>query len=143
MDRRGLWVAAATFVLLGTGLLLLVARTPAWDRTGEWFLAGSLSVPVGVLVGYLFRVIPTQAPGQGIQMAAHTAGGITALAIGGFVARPDREFVSALRSRGPGAALARRLLPAAMAIPVALNLHPLGEASASRRNCRVETAPCR
>ena len=113
--------SAATFVLLGAGLFTLVARTPAWERISEWLLAGSLSVPLGVLVGYLYHVIPTQGQGQGIQMAMHTAVGIAALAIGAFAARPEREFVSALRSRGPGAALARRLLPAAVAIPVALS----------------------
>jgi signal transduction histidine kinase len=111
---------AATFLTLGAALIALERRGGRTARVGEWLLAATATVPLAVVVGYIYHAIPARGAGHGLQMALHTAAGLLALVGGAFAARPEREVAQALRSRGPGGVLARRLLPAALGIPIAL-----------------------
>ena len=113
---------AATFVALGGGLLTLDAAAPAWSRLSQWCFASGIAVPLGVAVGYVYRVIPMHGVGQGIQMALHTAVACLAVGIGGIIARPNRDFARTMSSRGAGGVLARRLIPAALGVPILLGL---------------------
>ena len=114
--------SAAGFVGLGIALLLIDARG-RWSRPlATVALSGAAAIPLGVLVGYLYQVIPVGGSGQGLQMALHTAAGFLALASGIIIARPRRGFARLLYSAGPGGVLARRLLPIALGAPVGLGL---------------------
>ena len=122
MPGRMAATSAVGFIGLGTALLMLDARD-RWSRTlGALALTSAVAIPLAVLVGYLYLVIPVDGPGQGLQMALHTAGGFLALGWGIIAARPQRGFAPILRSPGPGGVLARRLMPVALGAPVALGL---------------------
>ena len=76
--------SATGFVGVSLALLLLDARG-RWSRSlGTVALAGAATIPLGVLVGYLYQVIPVGGVGQALQMALHTAAGFLALA-GGII----------------------------------------------------------
>ena len=113
---------ALTFLTLGGGLSLLDATSPALASLSQWLLATGIAVPLSVLVGYLYRVVPVSGVGQGLQMALHTVVGSLLLGTGGLLARPARGFVRTLSSREPGGLLARRLGPATIGIPVLLGV---------------------
>lgn len=111
---------AASLLALGAGIGLLDARRALLRRISQWCLATGIAVPLSVLVGYIYHVIPVRGVGQGLQMALHTAIGALALGIGGFAARPDRDFVRTMSAGGAGGLLVRRILPAALGLPILL-----------------------
>ncbi len=109
---------ALNFLLLGCALLLL----DWWTRHGRWpaqylvlvVVSASLLAVAGHAfgAGYLY--------GPSAQMAPHTALSFVALSIGLLCARPDRGLTAVTISDGAGGVVARRLLPAAILVPVAL-----------------------
>ena len=113
---------AAGLLAMGTALLLLDARGTTARTLGAAGLWASIAIPLGVLIGYVYQVIPVEGIGQGLQMAAHTAIGFLCLGAGIIAARPDRGIARVLRSRGPGGILARQLIPVAFAAPVVFGL---------------------
>ena len=109
-------VTAGCLVLLGVAL----AGREAW--WAEW-----LALLVGLvahlaLLGYLYGVHDVYAIGRHGSVAVHTAVALYALAIGVLLARPQRGVMRFIASESPGGVLARRLLPAAMALPPVLGL---------------------
>ena len=121
--------SAAGFVGVAIALLLLDARVH-WKRSlGTIALTSAAAIPLGVLVGYLYQVIPVGGAGQPLQMALHTAAGFLSLAGGIIASRPRRGFARLLYSPGPGGVLARRLLPLALGAPIGLGLLRLGAES--------------
>lgn len=119
-DNRMAPNTALLFVLIGGTLALLDVPT----RTGRWaaqlLLLPALALCLAVLVGYSFGVKSFYGVGAYIPMAFNTAVVFTALAAGVLFARPDRGVMALLGSSGAGGMLARRLMPAAVAVPWAL-----------------------
>jgi len=120
-------VTALCFVLGSAALLLLDLRA----RAGRWVqqtLAASVAVlGLGALLGYLYDVQPLYQLDGHASMALHTAVALLLLGLGLLAARPD-GLVRVLTASGPGAQLARWLLPAAVLVPVLLGwLHESGE----------------
>ena len=113
---------AATFVMLGAGLATLTVQSRRLEPLGEALLAGGIFVPLAVLIGYVYNVIPVRGLGQGLQMAIHTAVGCLALGVGGYAARPDWTLTRMFREPSPGAIAARRLLPLIVLVPVVLGV---------------------
>jgi signal transduction histidine kinase len=110
---------AGAFVLLGCSLLLLdggARRVPV----ARALALAALAVGVVALAGYLYGVSPLFAVARRTGMALPAAAGLVALAIGVLLARPEGGTLGLLASDGSGGALARRLLPAAWAVPVLL-----------------------
>ena len=110
---------ALNFVLLGMALLCLDYRT----RRG-WRPAEGLALTAGVfglvaVAGYVYGSSVLYGVGTFIPMAANTAIGFLILSTGVICARPGQGLPALFLSRSAGALLARRLLPAALIVPLA------------------------
>ena len=131
---------AVGFVGLGLALVCLDARG-RWSRMlGALALTGTVAIPLAVLVGYLYRVIPVAGSGQGLQMAVHTAVGFLALTGGIIASRPRVGVARMLQSQGPGGVLSRRLVPIALGMPVSLGLLRLAAESTGTMNAESAAA---
>ena len=108
------------FLLLGTALLMLDWQS----RPGVWPAQFVLLVPMTIsstsLLGYGYGVGSLYGIARYIPMALPTAIAFLALSLGALWARPHRGLVAVVTADHPGGVLARRLLPAAVLIPVLL-----------------------
>jgi len=110
---------AAGFTLIGLALVLIDA---GW---GRWFLGEALAACASVLgllclVGYGFNARAMYGVGAHIPMASNTAMAFELLALGILCNRPDRGIMANLTGPNVGGVAARRLLPVAVILPVAL-----------------------
>ncbi len=119
-DNRIAPNTGVNFVFLGIALLLLDRQT----RRGIWPAPLVLLVPITIsttsLLGYVYRVGELYGTAWFIPMALPSAIAFLALSLGALWARPQRGLVAVVTSDQPGGVLARRLLPAAVAIPLLL-----------------------
>src|SRR5262249_51388347 len=113
MGRMGPHSGAAV-ALLGTALLLL-------DRdVAEILAAGAAASSLLALVSQLYG---------GASSQPMSAALLLILAGGTLCARPARGWMAAITRAGPGARMARRLLPAALLLPIGLgSMRVAGEA---------------
>ena len=115
---------AAAFAFIGVGMLLIDARNRQvrWAATALALAAGGVALMA--LTGYLYRVLALSRPEESgpIPMALNTAGCFLLLCLGLLTARPDREPLATLLSSTAGGVVARRLLPAALLIPLVVGL---------------------
>ncbi len=120
-------VSAFNFTLLGLALLVFPRQRLAW-------IGQALASAVGVLgllavLGYAYDVQAFYQIGPFPPMALHTAIGFCLLALACLFARPEQGLMSLVSGHTYAGAMARRLLPAAILLPVVLGwLHRLGEA---------------
>ena len=113
-------MTALSLLLLGTALLALDWRKQARLRpTAGLALAAAL---IGLLgfTGYLYDVRSIYALSPFSSMAIHTTMGVLLLATGVLCARVGPGPLEVLTSEGVGGKLARRLLPFAFGVPLAL-----------------------
>jgi signal transduction histidine kinase/ActR/RegA family two-component response regulator len=113
-------VSASAFVLLGLGLLMLEYRTKALRRPSIIPLVTTAALGLASLLAYVYGVIPTAGLGQGIQIAIPTAIALIFLSVGALAVPPHGPWVTTLLSDHAGGLLARRLLPLAFLVPLAL-----------------------
>ncbi|MBV9126358.1 MAG: methyl-accepting chemotaxis protein [Planctomycetes bacterium] len=111
-------VTATAFLLTGLALLLLDVERPR----GVW-PAQFLSLAVGLLalvglVGYVYRVTSYYTLARFTQMAIHTVTAFLLLCAGLLCARPERGLMAVISMRSAGGTVARRLLPAAILVPL-------------------------
>ena len=107
-------------MLAGAALLLLHRGTGAAVRLSQLLAGAGLTGEVPAMAGYLFDLRPLYAIDRFAGMALPTALGFAALHTGILFARPDRGVVRLLTGDDLGAVMVRRILPATLAIPVAL-----------------------
>ena len=111
-------MTALSFACAGTALLL---RPAQWARTATQILSLIVAlVALTALVGYAYGVRALYAVDPFSSVALLTALGLAALALGILCARPDRGLVAVSIGDTAGGALARRLLPVALGLPLAL-----------------------
>jgi signal transduction histidine kinase len=111
-------MTALSFAGSGGALMLLDSRRA---RTATEILAlVVMLVSLTALVGYAYDVRTLYAVDPFSAVALHTALGFAALALGILCARPDRGVVAVFIGETTGGAMARRLLPVALALPLAL-----------------------
>ncbi len=119
-DNRIAPNTGVNFLFLGIALALLDRQ----GRRGAWPAQLVLLVPITIsttsLLGYVYRVGELYGIARFIPMALPTAIAFLALSLGALWARPQRGLVAVVTSDQPGGALARRLLPAAVVIPLVL-----------------------
>ena len=106
-----------SFIFSSLCLLLVGARGRAalWTQQAAALAAGTFGL--AALLGYAYEVRQFYGPAGSSSMALHTTVAFTLLAAGLLCARPD-GVVSVLTMAGPGGQLARRLLSAAILVPV-------------------------
>jgi len=112
---------ALAFSLLGVALLLL--REQGWRlQLARWLVVVAIGIGAIASAGYLYGVSPLFRVAQHTAMALPAALGIVVLGTGVLLARPDAGATALLVSEGSGGSLARRLLPLAAVVPIALAL---------------------
>ncbi len=112
---------ALTLGLIGMALLLLDVETRRGDYRPAQFLALIAAlIPLTALIGYVYRAAIFYGITAYTGMAVHTAVGCTLLSLGILLAHPDQGVMSVLTSDHVGSVTARRLLLAAVGIPIVL-----------------------
>ncbi len=111
---------ALDFLLVGGALLCLdgIARGGRW--LAQYLVLAVLVVSVPALVGYLYGVTYLYGIASYVPMSLHTALVFVALAAGVLCARPERGLMAVVTSRNLGGFVVRRLLPAAILVPLVL-----------------------
>jgi hypothetical protein len=111
---------AVALLLLAGGITALAIRRFADSRVPQLFGAGALLIAFVAFVGYAFGFVGLYQPGASLGMTPWSVVAIHALALGVIFARSNVGFPALLSDPGAGGRLARRLLPAAIAIPFAV-----------------------
>ena len=127
--------SAVAFILAGGALIGLDAPFKWWGRTTQWLATAGLLIAAAAIVGYLYDVRALYQVDSAAAMAASTAIAFFALHSGLLFARSDSSWPGVLLSRDAGGTMARRLLVAVSAVPLALGwllIHLNKDALASR-----------
>jgi signal transduction histidine kinase/CheY-like chemotaxis protein/HPt (histidine-containing phosphotransfer) domain-containing protein len=111
---------ALNFLLLGLALFFLDSRTRRGRWPAQYLALAVVGVSVPALVGYLYGVTYLYGVASYIPMALHTALVFVVLSVGLLCARPRRGLMAVVSSRNLGGVVARRLLPAAILVPLML-----------------------
>ncbi len=105
-----------------TGVALAtIDRVPMrsyWPTQLATFIVATVSLVS--LIGYSYGATSLYQMAAYVPMALNTAGAFGVLSLGILLARPERGVVAVIFAPGPGGVMARRLLPAVIAIPVFL-----------------------
>ena len=121
-------LTAVCLSAIGLSLLFLDLGKESRANPSEITAAISLAVSMVGIMGYLYSVRALYRIGIFSSMALHTALASALMAIAVLLARPTRGLPALLTHNTTGAKLARRLLPAAIAIPILIGwLRVLGE----------------
>jgi len=107
---------ATNFLMLGVALALLGARR-AFGLTQELVLL-ALLYSLLTLVGYLYGASSLYNILPHVGIALHTTVTFIALCFGVLWARPEQGFMAVLTSRSVAGLMLRRLLPAAVCLPI-------------------------
>ncbi len=111
---------AMGFLLTGTALFILDLRTRRGYFPAQFVAIGAAMASLLALLGYAYGTRSFYGVGAYIPMALHTALTFLLLVGGILMARPKRGLMAILTGRGNGNMTARRLVPAAIAMPALL-----------------------
>ena len=115
-------------VFLGGALLALSSSTLRARRPAQPLLLATLAMSLVALLGYLLGVRSLYRIASFIPMAANTALALLLLAAGALLTRPDSGVCKFVLSPSSGGVMVRRMLPAAIVVPVVLGwLHLEGQ----------------
>jgi signal transduction histidine kinase len=110
---------AVAFLLLGIALTVLDLGTDG-RRPALWAATGALLVAFAAIVGYVTGAAQLYTFEPEFGMALLTALCFAALSLGVLFARRDRGLAAILVDEAAGGVLARRMLPGAVLVPIAL-----------------------
>jgi hypothetical protein len=113
---------AGALLLVGLALLLLDARAGRYVISAQFLALGAGFVALLAVLGYAYSALALAGVEQFIPMAMNTGLALALLGGGVLCARPDRGPIAVVTRPGPGGVMARRLLPAAVLIPIAVGL---------------------
>lgn len=111
---------ALNFFLLGAALLVLDRQTRRGHWPAHWLALISTAASSLAVIGYLFGTAALYGVSAYIPMALHTALTFILVSLGVLCARPRRGLAALVVSDSAGGLIARRLLPAAVVIPLVL-----------------------
>jgi signal transduction histidine kinase/DNA-binding response OmpR family regulator len=112
---------ALNFLLVGLALLLFAAESRWGIRPAQLLALLPTAIALMSLLGYVYAVGELYGIGSYIPMSLPTAIAFLAVGLAILCARPHDGLMAEVASDYMGGALARRVLPAAAAIPVALS----------------------
>ncbi len=112
--------SGVSFVLIGLALALIDYRTAHARRPSIGLAAFAAVLALVVTFGYVYDSRLLYGVGRFTPMALNTAICLLVLSLGVAFARPASGVTSLLSGTGPGSVLARRLLPAVIALPIVL-----------------------
>ena len=116
-SNRMTFDTALTFVLIGCALLFLDRRTRRGLWVSQYLSTAVLVLSVLAFAGYLYGVANLYGNTSYIPIASMT---FVVLSSGVLCARPERGVMAVVTSRNVGGVVARRLLPAAILVPLVL-----------------------
>ena len=111
---------AVALVLLGLAMAMSDITSRRGRRPAEWLSIGAAAIALLALIGYLYNVTSLYHVKTFIPMAFHTAVAIDLLAMGLLAARPTVGMMSVVTSSTVGGQTARKLLPAAVIVPIGI-----------------------
>jgi len=111
---------AIGFICCGLSLLLLDVETRRGFRPAQVFVLVVGLIALLALIGYAYRVLPLYSIGSRVPMTLNSAISFELFALAALAARPARGLMRVITSDTTGGAMARRLLPAAVLIPLVL-----------------------
>ena len=111
---------ALAFICCGLALLLLDVEIRREFRPAQAFIVIVGLMALLVLIGYGYHVLPLSAIGSQLPMALNSAISFELFSLAALAARPRRGLMTVITSDTTGGAMARRLLPAAILIPLVL-----------------------
>ena len=111
---------AISFICCGMGLLSLDVQTRRGFRPAQMFIVMVGLMALLALIGYGYRVLPLYSFGSRLPMALNSAIGFELFAVAALAVRPSRGLMRVITSDTTGGSMARRLLPAAIFIPLIL-----------------------
>jgi signal transduction histidine kinase len=111
---------ALNLLFCGTGLVLFDVETRRGFRPAQALILFAGFVSLLALVGYAYRVMPLYSFGSPVPMALNSAFAFAVFCLSALAARPDRGVMRVMTSDTIGGTMARRLLPAAILIPLIL-----------------------
>jgi signal transduction histidine kinase len=111
---------ALCFMCCGVALLLLDVQTRRGFRPAQVFIVLVGLMALLALIGYGYRVLPLYSFGSRLPMALNSAIGFELFAIAAMAVRPSRGLMMVITSDTTGGSMARRLMPAAILIPLIL-----------------------
>ncbi|MGI8618957.1 MAG: ATP-binding protein [Gemmatimonadaceae bacterium] len=121
-------ISAVAFMLIGSALAIVGRETPKRHRLAQLFALAAGALALSALLGFIYGAISTVGPGQGVQIAIHTALALAVLAAGTLALEVRAGWFPILFSKYAGGQLARRLLPLAFIVPLGLGaLQSIGE----------------
>lgn len=117
---RGSMSTAVCLVFCGSALLLMDVETRRGFRPAQVFIVIVGLTALLALIGYGYRVMPLYSIGSRIPMPLNSDIALAIFSLAALAARPDRGVMLAITSDTTGGAMARRLMPAAVLIPLVL-----------------------
>ncbi len=111
---------ALCFLLSGTALAGLDWVTSRGFWPAQWAVLLVATVSLVSLVGYAYGATSLYQMASYVPIALNTAGAFGVLSAGILFARRDRGVVAVICDSGPGGVMARRMLPALVAVPCVL-----------------------
>jgi PAS domain S-box-containing protein len=117
LQRRMAPNTALVFSLLAAALTIAPGRGKARGLVEGLELA-SLGLTILSSLALIYALQPASGFGSGARTVPKTAGMLFLLSLGAISLDPDRGLVALLRSRSLGGSVCRRLLPAAIGVPV-------------------------
>ena len=109
---------ALNFFSLGLALLLLDRQTRRGRWPAQYLILATTVLSFLAIIGYAYGAKSFYGVASFIPMALHTALTFLVLSIGLLFVRPDRGLIAIITSDNTGGIVARRLLPAAIFVPV-------------------------
>ncbi len=109
---------ALCFLCLGVALLLARSKSTALFVLSQLLSLATALIALIALIGYLYDIREFYGYAQYTQMALHTAFTLLILSTGILCAVSDRGIMAVISGNDFGGFLARRLLPATIAIPI-------------------------
>jgi diguanylate cyclase (GGDEF)-like protein len=112
-------VTAANLLIIGLGLLCLTWR-PRWTRVAQALMLACGLSSLFAIVGHLYGVPILYGSIQYTSMAFHTGVSFLLLSFGALFIHPNVGMAAAFWSSTSGGVVARRLIPLAIVVPIAL-----------------------
>ena len=131
---------ALAFLLSGSAILSLDAKTRNGARPSQLLSVPLAFVAILTVTGYIYSLVLITPLTRYIPMALNTAVGFILLCTSIVFARPDSGWMALIFSDNVGGLLIRRLLPAAILIPLVLGWLKLLGQSAGLYDTEVGTA---
>jgi PAS domain S-box-containing protein len=126
-NRMGL-PGSVSFFLLGLALLLFDVRSRTGRAPYQYAALGVMILPILSLIGYLYQTPALYGTTALTGIAFPTSIPLLLLACAALLARPNAGFMRRLSGRDSGSLMARRLLPWAFLLPLAISsIRLLGE----------------